>query len=1133
MRYKKLLLLVFFLTLFVFQHVQAGATMPPKENPSQISLAPAYAPLPTIWVFVLHLDPDTNEILDNNPVKCWNGDTSHGCGIIDPEQPYPPRNPVPITVDPYYLRDVVTIEMNVGQIPPTLPELPALKAQAIAARTVASWKAVNLPYAYDFGDGFGLVGGPGYINNSTQYQVFIPGSYDDYPAAQDLIDRAITETEGQFLSYEPDGTNPERKTIDAEFSSDIIGASEYGNQGYLQIVQEPISSSTCNVQGAPGNDWGMSQRGAIRWAIGNTCPDESGTDWSVTWTDYRQILVHYYTGIDILNASGAKVAPDDRWNLLKYEGPSQWNPGQTLQANVWVQNTSTQAWTDARLGYQWIGPNSTSDWTEILLPDLAAGADENKQIEITAPTSDIYTTLRFDVKYGVNGTWFSEQSLPWPDTKIPVQVNGPTSTLTATAPASTPTPILTQPPTGTATATTGPGGLIQLIDVVVKNDGVLSSVPYWTNIPIGGSASDIYFSVEYPSVTSNYRYKSLEVMVYFKNISGVPQTYSYAGEWYSSVSPSAWIGGNSVKGARPSGLAGQTGFEFPLDPESTTITDTNFDLANDNVGTFGFLIKGAVGFDIPQSGGEYTHRIKGHISGEPITSPYTPTPRPPPAWCLVCPSASKCSSSSAQLLSSDARANGTPTPDAKTQEAASSSVQTSESLEFGEIADLLYRVRDEVLSTTPEGQRLTDLYYTYIPNIIEVLIERPELSDQSMEVLDLFIPALQALVDGNGDTVTITSEQVDGLQSFLDGLVEYGDPELQAIILNELANHPLQIMVGMTMDQAWEEIGEIATPTPTFTSMPTDTPTFTPTATNTPTDTPTETPTPTVTFTATATNTPTVTPTVTNTVTYTPTNTPTATATPPYSYRPIYLSLLDAQTVGGVAADDEDIVQFNGSSWSLSFDGSDVGTSAVDLSAFSFLDSDSLLMSFSTAVTLNGIAVAPQDVVRFDATSLGNTTAGTFSMYFDGSDVGLTSAAGYIDSLDRLSDGRLLISMTNSFSTGTLSANDTDIAAFTPTSLGNTTSGTWSKYFDGSDVGLSARTGEDIDALDVASNGTIYLSTMGDFAVSGVSGFDEDVFVCVPTSLGTTTACTFSSTLYFDGSTWGLSANDIDGFQLP
>lgn len=47
MRHNKLLLLVFLLTLFVFQQVQAGATMPPKEDPSQNSLAPVYAPLPT------------------------------------------------------------------------------------------------------------------------------------------------------------------------------------------------------------------------------------------------------------------------------------------------------------------------------------------------------------------------------------------------------------------------------------------------------------------------------------------------------------------------------------------------------------------------------------------------------------------------------------------------------------------------------------------------------------------------------------------------------------------------------------------------------------------------------------------------------------------------------------------------------------------------------------------------------------------------------------------------------------------------------------------------------------------------------------------------------------------------------
>src|SRR6185503_17822221 len=131
------------------------------------------------------------------------------------------------------------------------------------------------------------------------------------------------------------------------------------------------------------------------------------------------------------------------------------------------------------------------------------------------------------------------------------------------------------------------------------------------------------------------------------------------------------------------------------------------------------------------------------------------------------------------------------------------------------------------------------------------------------------------------------------------------------------------------------------------------------TATNTPTRTPT------------ATNTATRTPTATNTATRTPTRTPTATATPAFSWHPLYLSLLDNATVGGVAAANEDILKFDGQNWSIFFDGSDVGVGNINLSAFSLLDADSILMSFSTAITLNNIAVTPQDVVRFDATSLG------------------------------------------------------------------------------------------------------------------------------------------------------------------
>jgi len=48
-----------------------------------------------------------------------------------------------------------------------------------------------------------------------------------------------------------------------------------------------------------------------------------------------------------------------------------------------------------------------------------------------------------------------------------------------------------------------------------------------------------------------------------------------------------------------------------------------------------------------------------------------------------------------------------------------------------------------------------------------------------------------------------------------------------------------------------------------------------------------------------------------------------------------------------------------------------------------------------------------------------------------------------------------------------------------------------------------------------------------------ISGFNEDVFTCFPISLGNTTACKFSTVLYFDGSMWALDANDVDGLYVP
>lgn len=615
--------------------------------------------------------------------------------------------------------------------------------------------------------------------------------------------------------------------------------------------------------------------------------------------------------------------------------------------------------------------------------------------------------------------------------------------------------------------------------------------------------------------------------------------------------------------------------------------------------------------------------------------------------------------------------------------------------------NVFYSIRDDLLSESEQGQHYIDLYETYTPEITEVLIAQPEVLAEAVDVLQLWEPNLNALVVGNGSNATITSEQVQAIQTFLDHLSIEGSPELQQIIASEQTRAPLDQFVGQTMSQAWEEINAFATATPTNTS--TNTPTATSSRTPTPTATqtggtvtftpiadayvnadspttnygsstalradaspvvrsylrfnaqglggavtratlrvfansassqgyqvmpvsdntwventinysnmpspgsslgssgtfgatawtnvditpyitgngvfnlaltttsntaislasresganapqlivetqggggPTLTPTftPTVTSTATATQTPTSpytsTPTATSTTSPTGTMSPTLTPTPPTAGSALYLSLSGQATLDGVTGEDTDMLYYNGTTWSLFFDASDVGVtdSGHDLNDFYIVDADTILMTFRDPIMLGSLAVDPYDVVQFDATSLGSTTAGGFSLYFDGSDVGLDDpAAEMLNGFDLLPDGRLLFSTDGSFAVPGLTGKDEDIFAFMPTTLGDTTSGTWAMYFDGSLSGIGlGDTGEDVDMLDVASNGDIYLSAESTFAVPGISGEDEDIFVCTPTYTGgAVSSCTYLSSLFFDGSAWGLDTNDVDALYLP
>ncbi len=113
-----------------------------------------------------------------------------------------------------------------------------------------------------------------------------------------------------------------------------------------------------------------------------------------------------------------------------------------------------------------------------------------------------------------------------------------------------------------------------------------------------------------------------------------------------------------------------------------------------------------------------------------------------------------------------------------------------------------YRLRDEVM-TTPDGRHYVDLYYTHDPETRAILFADPALMAQGLDTLAMWEPNLQALVDGQGDTVAITAAQVQAIDNFLVNLYAAASPELKQIIDDERARlgEP-EDYVGLTVKEA-------------------------------------------------------------------------------------------------------------------------------------------------------------------------------------------------------------------------------------------------------------------------------------------------------------------------------------------
>jgi hypothetical protein len=164
------------------------------------------------------------------------------------------------------------------------------------------------------------------------------------------------------------------------------------------------------------------------------------------------------------------------------------------------------------------------------------------------------------------------------------------------------------------------------------------------------------------------------------------------------------------------------------------------------------------------------------------------------------------------------------------------------------------------------------------------------------------------------------------------------------------------------------------------------------------------------------------------------------------------LFALDVTVVlGGSTATPQDLILYDGSSFSLELDGSAIGVpDRMQIDAIAMVGAD-LLLSWDVSESLGGLQVDDEDLVRL--------AGGTLSLFFDGSAAGIDQALD-LDAAHRRADGRLLLSFDGSGATE-VPFDDEDVLEYDPAT------GSWSLAFDAS-LADGDWTAADLDALSLA-----------------------------------------------------------------
>ena len=201
---------------------------------------------------------------------------------------------------------------------------------------------------------------------------------------------------------------------------------------------------------------------------------------------------------------------------------------------------------------------------------------------------------------------------------------------------------------------------------------------------------------------------------------------------------------------------------------------------------------------------------------------------------------------------------------------------------------------------------------------------------------------------------------------------------------------------------------------------------------------------------------------------------------------------------------DEDIVRYRGGTFIEVLDGSDVGLEGAAIDAMARVGHNEFILSFAEPVLLGALGLVDDaDLVRFTADRLGPETAGTFDMYFDGSDIGLSEEN--IDAVEVVAHPGgvdLYLSTAESYEAGEgLKGSASEVFICTGAVTGDESGcAGLSKGFDGGGgSGKRAR----VDAFSFDGTGiqpgedaVAYFSFAGSFDTGTASGDGRDVAVC-------------------------------------